>query len=311
MNIFGLSAKLFDVIIKTGLHISKCSFWRQFMEILISLLIFISAIYDYNFQLFRESFGGGVKTAFYMIREQFTAVCFFGEESLFCLFWTFTRKIWTSLWTSINNVAETICYVSKKKQTKQVCFCKLSFFMKIAEYELVKNGRLAELSRQVTQTCVLLVQKTILTENNALTNEFLPKQFRNLNVNLSAFPGIFSTWSTKLYSTTRTNRLKIVYRFKMSKQLNICNNWSENFQSNRENFRQGLNNCILRVQKNMLIKHDFLKKTVFQLFGSLSGKVWTEWGTSFCGIVETIFCLFRKTKTQKFNFVNYDFSTFS
>ena len=146
MNIFGLSAKLFDVIIKTGLHISKCSFWRQFMEILISLLIFISAIYDYNFQLFRESFGGGVKTAFYMIREQFTAVCFFGEESLFCLFWTFTRKIWTSLWTSINNVAETICYVSKKKQTKQVCFCKLSFFMKIAEYELVKNGRLAELS---------------------------------------------------------------------------------------------------------------------------------------------------------------------
>ena len=49
----------------------------------------------------------------------------------------------------------------------------------------------------------------------------------------------------------------------MMEQLNICNNWSENFQSIREKFRQGLNNCILRVQKNMLIKHDFLKKTVF------------------------------------------------
>ena len=85
-----------------------------------------------------------MKTAFYMIREAFCGSVFFWEESLFCLFWTFTRKIWTSLWTSINSVAKAICYVSKKKQTKQVSLCKLSFCIKISEYELVKIGRLAE-----------------------------------------------------------------------------------------------------------------------------------------------------------------------
>ena len=96
------------------------------------------------FSFFAKNPVGAWKLQFTWSEKLFTAVCSFWEESLVCLFWTFTRKIWSSLWTSINNVAEAICNVSKEQQTKQVSFCRLSFCIKIAEYELVKIGRLTE-----------------------------------------------------------------------------------------------------------------------------------------------------------------------
>ena len=144
MNIFCLSAKLFDVIIKIALHISKWSFWRQFINFQVRNLFLFAQSTITIFSFFAKVPVGAWKLHFTWSEKPFTAVCYFWEESLFCLFWTFTRKIWTSLWTSINNVAKAICYVSKKKQTKQVSFCKLSCLIKIAEYELVKISRLTE-----------------------------------------------------------------------------------------------------------------------------------------------------------------------
>ena len=144
MNIFGLSAKFFDVIIKIALHISRWSFWRQIKNFKVRSLFLFAQSTITNISFFAKVPVGAWELHFTWSEKLFTAVSSFREEGLFCLFWTFTRKIWTSLWTSINNVAEAICYVSKKKQTKQVFFCKLSFFIKIVEYELAKIGRVTE-----------------------------------------------------------------------------------------------------------------------------------------------------------------------
>ena len=144
MNIFGLSAKLFDVIIKIALHISRWSFWRQFINFQVRNLFLFAQSTITIFSFFAKVPVGAWKLHFTWSEKLFTAVCSFWEESLFCLFWTFTTKNWTSLWTSINNVAKAICYLSKKKQTKQVSFCNLGFFIKIAEYELVKINRPTE-----------------------------------------------------------------------------------------------------------------------------------------------------------------------
>ena len=79
-----------------------------------------------------------------MIREAFYGSVFFLRRKLVLYFLNLYQKCLDFIVNFHQQCCWSYLLRVQKKQTKQVSFCKLSFFMKIAEYELVKIGRLTE-----------------------------------------------------------------------------------------------------------------------------------------------------------------------
>ena len=144
MNIFGPSAKLCDVIIKIALHISKWSFWRQFINFKVRNLFLFAQSTITIFSFFAKVPVGAWKLHFTWSGKLFAAVCFFEKKACFVFFEPLPEKFGLHCEHPSTVLLKLSVTCRKKKQTKQVSLCKLSFCIKIAEYELVKIGRLAE-----------------------------------------------------------------------------------------------------------------------------------------------------------------------
>ena len=115
MRIVGHSAKLSETIVKSALHTSKRSFWRQFKNFRVRNWISLAQFTMKDFSLFAKVSGRCVKIAFYLFREAVWGNMSFWRQKSVLSFWKLRGKLRTSWWTSFDRVAKTIYYMSGEK----------------------------------------------------------------------------------------------------------------------------------------------------------------------------------------------------
>ena len=90
-----LSEKLFNLVVKTALYISRGSFWKERIDIKVLYFFLFADFEQTNFSLFAIIFGSGVETAFYVFTGTSWGSMFF-KESLHLNSWDFKRDLCTS-----------------------------------------------------------------------------------------------------------------------------------------------------------------------------------------------------------------------